>query len=166
MQKCGIGKKPDLVYLYDVKPMQFFRVIPQAFAFFRAPFLVFLLTVFSPGLVRSAIVINEVMANNMTIVANHASLFSDWIEIYNSGTNALPLDGYYLANNYTNLAQWAFPTNTTLNAGQFLVVYVDGNSSESISNDFPAPVSPVSTFSPAPGSIANSSTMARLRTLR
>ena len=40
------------------------------------------------------------------------------------------------------------------------------NSSESISSDFPAPVSPVSTFSPAPGSIANSSTMARLRTLR
>src|SRR4051794_14715507 len=40
------------------------------------------------------------------------------------------------------------------------------NSSESISSDFPAPVSPVSTFSPAPGSIANSSTIARLRTLR
>src|SRR5258708_3939078 len=40
------------------------------------------------------------------------------------------------------------------------------NSSESMSRDFPAPVSPVSTFSPEPGSIANSSTMARLRTFR
>jgi hypothetical protein len=40
------------------------------------------------------------------------------------------------------------------------------NSSESISSDLPAPVSPVRTLSPGPGSMASSSTMARLRTLR
>ena len=40
------------------------------------------------------------------------------------------------------------------------------NSSESISSDLPAPVSPVRTFRPDPGSIVSSSTIARLRTLR
>jgi hypothetical protein len=32
-----------------------------------------------------------------------------WIELYNAGTTAVPLDGLYLANNYTNLTNWAFP---------------------------------------------------------
>ena len=34
-----------------------------------------------------------------------------FVEIYNQGTNALGLGGYFLANNYTNVAQWAFPSN-------------------------------------------------------
>src|SRR2546423_2607031 len=124
MQKCGIGKKQDLVYLYDVKPMQFLRVIPQAFAFFRAPFLVFLLTVFSPGLVRSAIVINEVMANNMTIVANHAGLFSDWIELFNSGATTVNIGAYSLTDDATT-NKYYFPVNTLIGPGGRLIVWCD-----------------------------------------
>jgi hypothetical protein len=41
---------------------------------------------------------------------------------FNPGTNAISLNGLYLANNYTNLLQWPFPTNASINAGQFKVI--------------------------------------------
>jgi hypothetical protein len=36
------------------------------------------------------------------------------------------LDGLYLANNYTNLTNWAFPAGRTIAAGQFMVIFCDG----------------------------------------
>jgi hypothetical protein len=54
-----------------------------------------------------------------------------WLELYNAGASAQPLDGYYLANNYTNLAQWAFPAGTVINPGEFKVIFADAQLEES-----------------------------------
>ena len=54
--------------------------------------------------------INEVQADNLTGITNRAGQHTGWLELYNPSTNVLSLNGLYLANNYTNLLQWAFPT--------------------------------------------------------
>jgi hypothetical protein len=75
--------------------------------------------------------INEVMPNNLTNLADRLGHFAPWLELYNGGTNSVNLGGFYLTDNYTNLAAWAFPSNATINAGQFLTVFADGAPAES-----------------------------------
>jgi hypothetical protein len=48
-----------------------------------------------------------------------------WVELYNSGTTTLSLDGFYLSDSYTNLTRWAFPAGTTIEPGQFRLVWLD-----------------------------------------
>ena len=54
------------------------------------------------------------------------------MEIYNSGTNVVSLDGWSLTDQYTNLTRWPFPSGTTINPGQFLLVWLDGQSNQSV----------------------------------
>jgi hypothetical protein len=58
---------------------------------------------------------------------------SDWIEISNSGTETVSLDGYFLTNNATDLTRWAFP-DVEIAAGASLVVFASGKNP-----DTPAP---------------------------
>lgn len=62
------------------------------------------------------------MAINNTTLADEDGAYSDWIELYNSGTNAVDLGGWYLSNKSTNLTQWQFPA-TNLGPSSFLVVF-------------------------------------------
>ena len=57
--------------------------------------------------------INEVQADNVTGITNSAGQHTAWLELYNPSTNIISLNGLYLANNYTNLLQWAFPANAS-----------------------------------------------------
>ena len=75
--------------------------------------------------------LNEVQGDNVTGPTDHLGQHDPWVELYNSGASPLSLDGYYLANNYTNLLQWAFPTGLTINPGQFIVVWADGQPEQS-----------------------------------
>jgi len=50
---------------------------------------------------------------------------SDWIEIYNAGTNPVNLDGWYLTDDANNLTQWAFP-EVILDSEAYLVVFASG----------------------------------------
>ena len=61
-----------------------------------------------------------------------------WVELYNGGTSNISLSGYSLANNYTNLAQWAFPANAVIGPKQFLVVWLDAEPGESTTSEFHA----------------------------
>lgn len=70
--------------------------------------------------------INEVLPVNLNGLPDNTTTPQPWVELFNSGTNDLSLDGFYLANNYTNIAQWAFPPGLTVPAGQFRVFFVDG----------------------------------------
>src|SRR5439155_16126347 len=47
--------------------------------------------------------INEIEPNNLTGITDNHGEHDPWIELYNSGTNAITLDGYALGNNYSNL---------------------------------------------------------------
>jgi len=73
-----------------------------------------------------ALWINEVEAENISGITNRAGERAPWIEIYNAGTNAVSLSGLFLADSYTNLAAWAFPSGASIGAGGFQIVFADG----------------------------------------
>ena len=79
--------------------------------------------------------INELQADNLNGITNRAGQHTGWLELYNPGTNVIPLNGLYLANNYTNLLQWAFPSNASINAGQFKVIFADALTNLSTTNE-------------------------------
>jgi hypothetical protein len=79
--------------------------------------------------------INEVQAQNLTGLTNRLGRRTAWIELFNPGTNALALNGLYLSDDYSNLTNWAFPPGAIIHAGQFLVVFADGQASFSTTNE-------------------------------
>jgi regulation of enolase protein 1 (concanavalin A-like superfamily) len=79
--------------------------------------------------------INELQASNVTGIQNSAGQRTPWIELYNPSSNAVALSNLYLANNYSNLTQWAFPSNAVIGAGQFKVVFADGLTNLSTTNE-------------------------------
>jgi hypothetical protein len=70
----------------------------------------------------SRVVISEFMAINSTTLADEDGAYSDWIELYNSNSNAVNLAGWSLSNKSTNLTQWKFPS-TNIGPNGFLVVF-------------------------------------------
>lgn len=74
--------------------------------------------------------LNEVQAVNQTGIADNFGDRDPWIELYNSSGGPIALDGYYLANNFSTLTQWQFPPGSTINAGEFKVIWADGESGE------------------------------------
>jgi hypothetical protein len=84
--------------------------------------------------------LNEVLPANVAGLTNGiADRFGErdpWVEIYNGGTNAVSLSGFFLSTNYANPLLWPFPTNATINPGQFRIVWLDGEPAESSSNEW------------------------------
>jgi len=74
--------------------------------------------------------LNEVQPQNLNSIMDNAGDRDPWVELYNAGTNTLPLEGYYLANNYSNLTQWAFPAGASIAPGQFKIIWLDGEPGE------------------------------------
>ncbi len=70
--------------------------------------------------------INEVLPNNATGLADGQGEREPWVELHNAGWEAVSLDGWALANQYTNLTAWTFPAGAVVQPGQFLVVWLDG----------------------------------------
>jgi hypothetical protein len=70
--------------------------------------------------------LNELQAENLTGITNRAGQRTPWLELRNPTTNSVTLTGLYLANNYTNLTRWTFPTGAVILPGEFKVVFADG----------------------------------------
>ncbi|MDP8240120.1 MAG: CotH kinase family protein [Candidatus Hatepunaea meridiana] len=70
------------------------------------------------------LVINELLARNDTTVADQDNEYDDWIELYNNSANPISLNGYYLSDNETDLAKWAFP-DTFIYANDYLIIWSD-----------------------------------------
>jgi len=73
-----------------------------------------------PGLM-----ISEFMASNRRTLNDDDGDRSDWIEIYNAGELAEDLDGWYLTDDASDLAQWRLPAVTVL-PNSYLVVFASG----------------------------------------
>jgi hypothetical protein len=71
------------------------------------------------------VLITEFMAANTTTLRDENLDSSDWIEVYNAGTNIVNLSGWYLTDSVVNLLKWGFPA-TNLSANGFLVVFASG----------------------------------------
>ena len=94
-----------------------------------------------PNAVRGAlppfapVYVNELQADNLGVVTDSAGQNDPWLELYNSGSKPVSLAGCFLANTYTNLIQWAFPSNASIAAGQHLIVWLDGQPDQSSASE-------------------------------
>ena len=69
--------------------------------------------------------ISEFMASNKTGIQDQDGDFSDWIELYNYGSEDVSLTGYYLSDDPGVPEKWAFPEQW-LASGEYLVVFASG----------------------------------------
>ena len=74
----------------------------------------------APGADR--VLITEFMASNTRTLADENGEFSDWIEIYNAGTNMVNLLDWSLTDTAGNLTKWRFPS-TNIAPGRFIIVF-------------------------------------------
>ena len=80
--------------------------------------------------------INEVQPENVNGIKDNTGQNDPWIELYNSGSNAVSLDGFFLANSYSNLIQWPFPPGASLNPGEFKVIFADAEPAQSTDTEW------------------------------
>ena len=79
------------------------------------------------------IIINELMASNVDVVADADGSYEDWIELLNTTENELFLGGLYLSDDATNLSKWALP-NQGLPAGSYIIIWADSQQDQGASH--------------------------------
>ncbi len=77
------------------------------------------------GVAGADVVITEFMASNDSTLLDGNGASSDWVELHNSGSNAVDLAGWYLSDDPEELDKWAFPS-TNIAAGGYIVVFASG----------------------------------------
>jgi hypothetical protein len=92
---------------------------------------VFVEDVYAPA---SDIVINEVVHSGSQQIADEDGEDQDWIELYNTTSASISLNGMYITDNEGNLTKWQLP-NISIGAGGFLVLYASGKDRDDISGN-------------------------------
>jgi len=76
-----------------------------------------------------SLVINEFMASNSSFIQDSEGQYDDWIEIHNSGTEAIDTGGMYLTDDLSTPTKWQIPDNnpaaTTISSGGYLLIWAD-----------------------------------------
>jgi regulation of enolase protein 1 (concanavalin A-like superfamily) len=75
--------------------------------------------------------INEIQPNNISGITDSQGEHEPWIELFNAESSPLDLSTFYLSDDATNLTKWQFPAGASIGAGEFLVVWADGQTSQS-----------------------------------
>ena len=70
------------------------------------------------------LVINEIMASNISSITDQSGEYDDWVELYNGNNFSLNLSGYYLSDSENNLQKWSFP-NVSIPPNDYLIVWCD-----------------------------------------
>ncbi len=71
------------------------------------------------------VVINEFLARNNTDTTNEYGNYEDWIEIYNLTDEPVDLFGLYLTDDFSNPEKFAFPENSIVQPGGYLMLWAD-----------------------------------------
>ena len=87
---------------------------------------------------ETPVVINELMAANTQSLTDPQGQYEDWLELHNLTNDIVDLSGMYLTDKINNLKKWAFPENTTIPAGGYLLVWLDedGKAKEGLHANF------------------------------
>ena len=75
---------------------------------------------------KTGVYISEVMASNDSVTTYPNGSNTDWVEIFNSGTEAVDLSGWGLSDRLDHGRKWQFPVGTSINPGEYKVVMCDG----------------------------------------
>src|SRR6266498_742443 len=79
----------------------------------------------APARAAQTVILSELAASNTSGLRDEDGAYSDWIELFNSGTNTVDLSGWFLTDSAGDLAKWSFPA-TNLPPGGFLVAQSAG----------------------------------------
>ena len=73
--------------------------------------------------------INELMASNTRAFPDITDFedYPDWIELYNSSTEEISLNGYFLSDNLDQPLKWGFAPDAVIGAQEYLIVIADGH---------------------------------------
>lgn len=89
-------------------------------------FLIFLvIIIFSVICVKSQVVINEFLASNINGIIDEDNEYPDWLEIYNSDTEAVNLSNYGISDDKLLPLKWIFP-NINIAPNGHLLVFASG----------------------------------------
>lgn len=69
--------------------------------------------------------IHEVLYNNENSIMDEDGDRSDFVELFNGGSNAVDLGGWYLSDNPQKLTKWALPS-ISLAPGEYLLIFLSG----------------------------------------
>ena len=69
------------------------------------------------------ILINEYSAANFDTHTDNYGEYEDWVELYNSGPNAVDLIGWALSDKVANPIKWVFPASFIIPAGEVAIIY-------------------------------------------
>jgi hypothetical protein len=75
--------------------------------------------------------VNELMASNLTTIADEFGQFDDWAEIYNAGPAPINLVGLHLSDNPAVPNKYTFP-NVVLGPHDFLLIWCDDTPAQGI----------------------------------
>ena len=75
----------------------------------------------------AAVRINEFVADNQDGLLTAAGNAADWIELSNSGSDAVNLSGWHLTDNAAMPAKWRVPDGTVIAANGYLVIFADSS---------------------------------------
>ncbi len=70
--------------------------------------------------------ISEALASNAYSITDSEGERSDWVELVNKTGQTISLSGWYLSDNPKKLRKWAFPENTTIQPGAYLIIFLSG----------------------------------------
>lgn len=73
-----------------------------------------------------ALIINEVMADALTGLADEDGDMSDWIELYNTTDQTISLANYALSDKESKPLKWRFPQDAVIAPGGYYVVFASG----------------------------------------
>lgn len=68
-----------------------------------------------------SLILNEVMASNSSTISDKDGDYSDWVELYNSGSVTIDLEEYWLTDNKDEPKKWHLPSIKLAPSGHLLV---------------------------------------------
>ncbi len=98
---------------------------------------IFFISIFAPSCTDDSgkkipqLVISEIMADNTLTISDSDGDYSDWIEIYNSGSLAADLSRFCLSDDENVPFKWVMP-EITLQPGEYILFYASGKNTKNI----------------------------------
>ncbi len=71
------------------------------------------------------VIINEYSCSNVSTIADNYSNYEDWVELYNTTTGNISLNGFYLSDDKANILKWQVG-NASIPAGGHLLIWCSG----------------------------------------
>lgn len=81
--------------------------------------------------------INEIMAAPRSGLRDEDGELSDWIELYNAGSERIMLSDYALSDNEEKLTKWFFPQGAFIDPGQYYIVFCSGKDRTGAETGYP-----------------------------